>query len=439
MNTPIPDMPMAQMESEDLSPNKTKGGKMKISKILTLTALLTTLSMAQQKEALVLGVSNYMGTKYDLAGVKKDVPRMAELFRNWGFHVTVIKDADSMNLESYLANYANLKADDNFIFYYSGHGYHTKDTNGDEADGEDEALVLSDGERNELFIDDALFGYLNAIKAKKMVVLDSCHSGTAFKAFGNKPKPKSIVDSQVSGVMKTRAFRPQQSKIGGEYIVFAAAQDTEESLDTGNGGLFTNAFLEQFSQNGTSEKLMNLRQNMENSITKYCKITDSIPHHPKLSASSNDFKYTTINDYFKTKTITRPTTNINVTGKPTFNQGELLDFKIDTLGNSGYLTIFSIEDNQPFTMYQSTQPQSGVFNFKDFNIQPSIECYKACKGCASEKSVVYVAFSPRPIKIRLNPNSKTIETEPHGQEKAFRHQGEKSFITVIKKFETTIY
>ena len=222
-----------------------RGGKMKISKILTLTALLTTLSMAQ-KEALILGVSDYRGTKYDLDGVKKDVPRMENLFKSWGFHVTILKDAQSMSLESYLANYANLKADDNFIFYYSGHGYHIKDISGDEPDGEDEALVLSDGRENKLFIDDALFGYLNAIKAKKMVMLDSCHSGTAFKAFGDKPKAKSITQNEVSGVMRTKAFRPQQSKIAGEYIVFAAAQDQEESLDTYNGGLFTNTFLNQF-------------------------------------------------------------------------------------------------------------------------------------------------------------------------------------------------
>jgi len=181
---------------------------MKRLKLLTITALLTTYAMAQ-KEALILGVSDYMGTKYDLGGVKKDVPRMERLFRSWGFNVTVLKDADSMNLESYLANYAELKADDNFIFYYSGHGYHTKDISGDEADGEDEALVLSDGVQNKLFLDDALFGYLNAINAKKMVVLDSCHSGTAFKAFGDKPKPKSITDSEVSGIMKTKSFRPQ--------------------------------------------------------------------------------------------------------------------------------------------------------------------------------------------------------------------------------------
>ena len=407
---------------------------MKTLKILTLTALLTTFSMAQ-KEALVLGVSDYMGRKSDLAGVKKDVPRMAELFKNWGFNVTVLQDAQSMQLESYLAKYAHLNANDNFIFYYSGHGFHIKDVNGDEPDGEDEVLVLSDGTKNQLFLDDALFGYLNAIKAKKMVMLDSCHSGTAFKAFGDAPKAKSITQNEVGGVMKTKAFRPQQSKIGGAYIVFSAAQDKEESLDTSNGGLFTNAFLNQFNNGGASTPLMNVRQNMENEIVQYCKRSDSTPHHPQLSASSSDFKFTTINKYFNSKTITRPTTDIKVTGSDRFNEGNLLDFKIDTLGNSGYLTIFSMENNQPFTMYKSTQPQKGVFNFKDFNIQPPIECYKSCKGCASEKSTVYVAFSEKPVTVRKS----LIEMKPNGQFKGFREQKQQKFKTVVHKFETTIY
>ena len=140
---------------------------MKIVKVLALSALLTTLSLAQ-KEALIVGVSDYMGTRFDLAGVERDVPRMERLFKSLGFNVTVLKDAQSMSLESSLANYANLTANDNFIFYYSGHGFHVKDDNGDEADGEDETLVLSDGVENRLFLDDALFGYLNAIKAKSL-------------------------------------------------------------------------------------------------------------------------------------------------------------------------------------------------------------------------------------------------------------------------------
>jgi len=58
---------------------------MKIFKTLALSALLTTISMAQ-KEALVVAVDNYKGTKYDLGGVKKDFGRMKNLFESWGFH-----------------------------------------------------------------------------------------------------------------------------------------------------------------------------------------------------------------------------------------------------------------------------------------------------------------------------------------------------------------
>ena len=396
-----------------------------------------------QKEALIVAVDNYKGTKYDLDGVKKDFKKMQQLFENWGFHVTLVRNAESMKLEQYLSHAVNsLSRDDKFIFYYSGHGYHIKDTNGDEPDGEDEALVLSDGERNELFIDDTLFGYINSIKAKKMVLLDSCHSGTAFKAFGNKPRPKSIDQSAVDGIIKTKSFRPQQSKISrGEYIVFSASQDQEESLDTINGGLFTNAFFEQIKRGGAEAKLMNLRQAVENSIISYCMQSDSIPHHPNLSASSSRLKYRTINQFLQLNQSIKPIAikNIKLIGKSSFNSGELLDFKIDTLGNSGYITIFSIENDSPFIMYQSKALTEGIFNFKNFNIQPPIECYKACRTCASEKSVVYVAFSPTPIGIKLNQATKTIETSSIRDRKAFQHQKVETFKPLIKKFETTIY
>ena len=411
--------------------------------MLTLTALLTTLSMAQ-KEALILGVSDYMGEKSDLGGVKKDIPRMENLFKSWGFNVTLLKDAQSMNLESYLGNYANLSANDSFIFYYSGHGYHIKDTNGDEPDGEDEALVLSDGEKNELFIDDALFGYLNAIKAKKMVVLDSCHSGTAFKNFGDKPRPKSITDSEVSGVMRTKAFRPQESKISsGEYIVFAAAQDQEESLDTSNGGLFTNAFLQQFKNGGASTEFMNIRQSMENSIVEYCKRSDSKAHHPKLSASDNNLKYSSINQFFSTKSATPPKVKktISISGKPNFKEGELLKFTIDTNGNRGYLTIFSIESGEPFIMTQTANPVSGILNFQeDFTIKQPIECYKSCSNCPQETSSVYIILSENPVSKRTmnNKGLRVGEGMTGVSTKAFRERTDDSFEPIMVEVKFTI-
>ncbi len=415
---------------------------MKTLKILTITALLTSFSIAQQKEALILGVSDYMGTKFDLNGVKKDVARMERLFRSWGFHVTVINSHESMNLESYLTNYAKLKANDNFIFYYTGHGYHTKDKNGDEADGEDEALVLSDGVKNKLFIDDTLFGYLNAIKAKKLVLFDSCHSGTAFKAFGDKPKPKTINESQVSGIIQTKAFRPMESRLNrGEYIVLSASKDNEESLDTPDGGMFTNAFIHQFQNGGISNRLMNVRQNMENEIIQNAKRADSTPHHPQLSASTSELKYTTIAKFFKTKSTPPPKKTISILGKKSFKEGELLSFRVDTHGNSGYLTIFSIENGEPFIMAQTPNPVNGVLNFQqDFNIKPPIECYKSCGNCPQEVSSVYVILSATPLTkniiktkgLKINGANSSIGM------RAFRHRTDEAYEPIIAKVEFTI-
>ena len=387
-----------------------------------------------------MGVSNYKGRKSDLDGVKKDIKNMQKLFEDWGFDVTILEDAQSMNLESTLQKYDYLGVNDNFIFYYSGHGSHTKDINKDEADGQDETLVLSDGKRNRPFLDDALFAYLNGIKAKKLVIFDSCHSGTAFKTFGDKPKPKSLLESEMDAVIQTKAFRPQQSKISGDYVVFSASQDKELSLDTPNGGLFSRAFLAEFQQNATEKKLVNVRQNIEKSIEAYCQKTDSTPHHPKLSASSNAFKYGTLNAFFSKERSTEAvvsTKSLSVKGKERFNEGELLDFEIDTFDTQGYLTIFSMEEGKPFIMYQSPTAQKGHFRFRDFSIQPPIECYKACKGCASEKSVVYVVLSAKPIGQKEA--TKAMEIKADGQFKGFRHRGEASFKTLIRKFETTVY
>ncbi len=415
---------------------------MKIVKILTIIALLTSFSMAQQKEALILGVSDYMGTQYDLNGVIKDVARMEKLFRSWGFHVTTINSYDSMNLESYLANYSNLTANDNFIFYYTGHGYYTKDINGDEADGKDEALVLSDGVKNKLFIDDALFGYLNAIKAKKLVILDSCHSGTAFKAFGDKPKPKTITNSQVSGIIKTKAFRVVDSRLAkGEYIVFSASKDKEQSLDTPNGGMFTNALLHQFSNGGTSKRLMNIRQKIENEIIQNAKRADYTPHHPQLSASTDRLKYTSIAKFFMTKP-TPPKKTISIIGKRSCSEGELLSFKVDTHGNSGYLTIFSIENGEPFIMAQTPNPVKGVLNFQeDFKINPPIECYKSCGDCPQEVSSVYVILSATPLtkKIMKTKGLKIDGANSSVGMRAFRHKTNEAYEPIIAKVEFTIY
>ena len=411
-----------------------------ILKVLIFTAILSTLSMAR-KEALVIGVEDYQGEINDLDGIERDINNIKSLFEKWGFHVTMLFNGDSMKIDEYLQKYHTLNRDDVFAFYYSGHGSQTDDISGDEKDGKDETIVLSDGRINKHYIDDDLYTHFNQIRAKKLIIFDSCHSGTAFKRFGDKPKPKSINPKFVSGTLKSKSFRHQDSQLnGGEYIVFSASQDREESLATKDGSLFTNSFIKEFSNGGDSKDLMNIKQSIEQDIYNYCQQTKSTPHHPKMSTSSDNLRYSTINKFLKTISNTQPVAkkSISILGKKRFRDGELLSFKIDTNGNRGYLTILSIEDGKPFIMTKTDRPVQGILNFQqDFDIKPTpIECYKSCKNCPEEVSRVYVILSAKPITKNLIESKGLIV---NGGIKSFRHRINDAYKPIIAKAEFTIY
>ncbi len=417
---------------------------MKQLKILALTTILTTLSMAQ-KEALLIGVSDYQGKQDDLKGIEIDVSNMKNLFEKWGFHTTVLLDKDSMQIDNYLNQYHSLGKDDAFAFYYSGHGSHIDDKSGDESDGQDETIVLSDGATNSFYLDDNLNRHFNSIVAKKLIVFDSCHSGTAFKAFGDKPRAKSI-EPKLSGIeIKSKGFRYQvnQKLDSGDYIVFSASQDSEESLATSRGSLFTNAFIKEFNSGGESKKMMNIKQSVAEDIYNYCEQTKSTVHHPNLSTSKDELRYTTINEFFATKATpleVEKTISV-IADKKKFREGELLSFKIDTEGNSGYLTIFSMESGEPFIMTQTANPVSGILHFqRDFNIKPPIECYKSCGSCEKEVSSLYVILSAKPLsKNIIKTKGLRIDESSSVGMRAFRHKTSDSFEPIIVKVEFTIF
>jgi len=396
-----------------------------------------------KKEALLIGVSNYQGSQDDLGGIERDVSQMKELFEKMGFHTTVLFDRDSLQIDNYLQHYHTLGKGDAFAFYYSGHGSFTKDKNGDEIDGKDETIVLSDGNRNYFYIDDNLNRNFNNIQAKKLIIFDSCHSGTAFKAFGEKPRPKSISANASGTEIQSKGFRNRVSpKLeGGEYVVFSASQDDEESLATPRGSLFTNAFVNAFERGGASQKLMNINQRVSQDIANYCQKNGSKIHHPKLSASTNTLKYSTLNTLFATSTPPQAPKSIAIEGKKSFKEGELLSFRVDTKGNKGYLTIFSMEKGEPFIMTQTRKAVSGTFDFqKDFSVSSPIECYKSCTNCQEETSSVYVILSQKPLtKSTLKTKGLTIGADHHPTSmRAFRERTGESFEPIIAEARFTI-
>ena len=84
-------------------------------KVLIMTMVLTSLLVAQ-KEALIVGVSDYQGTQSDLRGIEIDVNNMKALFEKWGFNVTVLFDKESMKIDEYLQKYHSLGKDDAFLY-----------------------------------------------------------------------------------------------------------------------------------------------------------------------------------------------------------------------------------------------------------------------------------------------------------------------------------
>jgi len=398
--------------------------------------------------ALIVGIGNYApGDKNDLDGIEKDTSKMRKLFESWGFQVQTLYDSQAMKIIDYLEDYAKrLNKNDIFAFYYSGHGSHKPDDNGDETDGQDETLVLSDGNVNKHLVDDTLYAEFNKIKAKKIIFLDSCHSGTAFRSIGSKVKAKSISPDDVTGTIespiKMRGLsigsRANSKDIltGSDYIVFSAARDNEESLATPTGSLFTNAIYQTFTKNKyTNEPLKDIDNLLIKDVVTYAKQTNSTPHHPEISFSNSSIKSKSLNEFLDTtsnnqitqiqktaqqNTVSNKKSSLEKTfdsmiannqvkkmsldyQKSIYNTGESVQFTIDTKGDRGYLTIFYVDGSDVTILYPNpyidNHTISGRYRFPDdlSNGKFTLEAYKSCNNCKEERTVIYTLLSSQPV------------------------------------------
>lgn len=159
-------------------------------------------ALAQQKRALIVGISNYGNATEDpnrwsnISGAN-DVKLLKPLFSQQGFKITTLVDAEatySAIIKSLDRLTKTCKKGDLVYVHFSMHGQPIEDLNGDEADGWDEALIPVDAQmkfqkgvyegKNHL-LDDTLEKYFNEIRSKigtkgqLYVILDACHSGTA--------------------------------------------------------------------------------------------------------------------------------------------------------------------------------------------------------------------------------------------------------------------
>lgn len=214
-------------------------------------------------------------------------------------NIRVVENARRTDFEKSFA-WVKDKAGENdlVLFYYSGHGTHIPDDNGDEADERDEAIVpydLADEDNwnnaDKYIRDDQLKAWIDDIPAGAVVTFfDSCFSGGMFKDFSQSGllngRPKFFNQGKIAG--KQPQYRGKALKgskdlrdIGisdglengtsgkTKYAMLAASQEFEYAIEAPNqGGMFTLGLYDTLKDPGSAKNWEELSSNVSRSVLR---------------------------------------------------------------------------------------------------------------------------------------------------------------------------
>lgn len=235
--------------------------------------------------ALLIGINNYTVLP-PLYGSLNDIETMRQiLITRWGFlpeHITLVAN-EAATREGMLAAMERLIQEtgpnDTVYFHYSGHGSQVKDLNGDEPDdGLDETLVPQDGRSGTVrdITDDELNALFARLQAKRaLIVLDSCHSGTATRsrAFRTRSVPADtrvdLYQQAEEAAPKTRAIVPVLTS---RYVLMTGAASHQEALDGPVDGqphgFFTYALSKSLSTAPSGSTPLDVFRGVERELTR---------------------------------------------------------------------------------------------------------------------------------------------------------------------------
>lgn len=217
--------------------------------IVCATALLPPSAQAEDR-ALLVGVAKYrlQSPFRDLRGIDLDLAIMQRVARELGFEehqIRVLADEEA-TLEGIREAFESWLVDavdpgERALFYFSGHGYHLADGNGDEPDGQDEILVPHDyagtlAALTNVVVDDEMESWIDRLRTDDLLVfLDACHSGSALKT------PAAPAGDGWSMFDGDAAGSPLKGPGGGNagYLALSAARDWEQAQATAGGSTFT--------------------------------------------------------------------------------------------------------------------------------------------------------------------------------------------------------
>lgn len=230
--------------------------------------------LADWDKALLIGVGSYPYLNdADLNGPPNDVANVEEYLtqtagvRGSDIRILVDELATKEAILSSIKEWLNTStaAGDRILVYFSGHGSHVADQDGDEEDGRDETIVPHDygrggTKRSGMITDDELKAAFSYLKGRDVVLIsDSCHSGTLSRSF----------DPSESADVRSRFYRSEPEDDGNvntvrneltpsladddvtEYSPFSlsAAAANQLSWEQDGEGIFTKLLLEGLKDN----------------------------------------------------------------------------------------------------------------------------------------------------------------------------------------------
>ena len=190
---------------------------------------------------------------------QKDIVTMKRILGNrYEFIVINSPQSTSVKIRNRLKALAKtLKEEDTFLFYYSGHGNRFYTGDEDEADHHDDFLLTSDykcsggSDVTNVLTDDELNFLYSKIKARKIIIIDACHSSSMNKSsldFSNVKQFKGC-----SGGLTTKGFTidPSYRKAhNSNFLHFGAASENLSAIGSRDGGLFTLALEKIIKEKG---------------------------------------------------------------------------------------------------------------------------------------------------------------------------------------------
>jgi len=217
------------------------------------------------RRALLIGINDYAANDrsdvsggadwipLDLRGAINDLEKMrAVLTSRFGFEdggIRVLKDHAATRDAILEAMRDIVKAsgpDDVVYIHFSGHGSQVPDTNGDETDdGFDETILSHDARTGEVadITDDEIGEILSGFKTRSaLIVLDSCHSGTATRDISAIRTRMVAADPRKELYARDKAATRSVGRMAAEYVLMTGAAEHQSALDGPIDGEFYGFF-----------------------------------------------------------------------------------------------------------------------------------------------------------------------------------------------------